>query len=65
MTEKLEIYKCHICGHVVQVLLAGAGELVCCGKPMEELVAGSVEASIEKHIPVFSVDGNKIFVKEC
>ena len=33
--EKLEIYKCEVCGNLIQVLLAGGGELVCCGQPMK------------------------------
>ena len=37
MTEKLEIYKCHVCGNIVQVLLNGMGELVCCGENMKHL----------------------------
>ncbi len=35
MTKKQEVYKCEICGNVVQVLERGKGELVCCGKPMK------------------------------
>ena len=34
MTEKLSLYKCSVCGNLVQVILSGGGELVCCGKPM-------------------------------
>jgi len=37
MTEKSEIYKCNVCGNVVQVLNSGEGVLVCCGQPMEKL----------------------------
>ena len=37
MTEKLELYKCHICGNLIQVILNGVGELVCCGNPMGHL----------------------------
>ena len=54
VSEKLEIYKCNICGNVVQILFAGNGELVCCGKPMEHLQAQYEENNelAEKHIPV-------------
>ena len=53
MTEKLELYKCHICGNLVQVLLEGVGELVCCGESMELLHPHKEENSemAEKHIP--------------
>ena len=52
MTEKLEIYKCHICGNVVQVLLNGVGELVCCGENMEHLIPQyKFDELSEKHVP--------------
>ncbi len=52
MAELNKIYKCNICGNMVEVVHAGAGELVCCGEPMQLLVANTTEASTEKHIPV-------------
>ncbi|MFP4657170.1 MAG: desulfoferrodoxin [Desulfonatronovibrionaceae bacterium] len=52
MTKQLEIYKCEVCGNIVEVLHAGAGELVCCGQPMNLMQAGTVDASKEKHVPV-------------
>lgn len=58
----MKFFVCKTCGKIVSVVKDSAVPVMCCGKPMEELVAGSIEASTEKHIPVFSVDGNKIFV---
>ena len=52
MTERLEVYKCELCGNIVQVLHAGPGELVCCGQPMKCLVENTVDAAKEKHVPV-------------
>lgn len=52
MTKLKEFYKCTICGNIVEVVHAGGGELVCCGKPMELLVANSTDAAKEKHVPV-------------
>ncbi len=52
MTKINEIYKCKICGNIVEVVHTGNGEMVCCGQPMELQVPGSVEAATEKHIPV-------------
>lgn len=65
MTEKLEIYKCHICGNVVQVLLNGIGELVCCGQAMEKLEPQNYEENelAEKHVPKFEQDGDSCFVR--
>ena len=52
MTKVGEIYKCEVCGNIVEVLDAGAGELVCCGQPMKNIVAGTTDGAAEKHVPV-------------
>jgi superoxide reductase len=52
MAKRLEIYKCLVCGNIVEVLHEGAGELVCCGEPMKLMAENSVDASKEKHVPV-------------
>jgi len=58
MAEKLEIYKCEVCGNIVEVLHGGAGELVCCGEPMKLLTENTTDASKEKHVPVIEkIDG--------
>lgn len=53
MTEKLELYRCNICKNLVEVVLAGQGELVCCGQPMERLEEQNMneENLKEKHVP--------------
>lgn len=58
MTEAKEVYKCHICGNAVRVIEKGAGQLVCCGQPMEKMTENTVDASKEKHVPVITqIDG--------
>ncbi|RJR22347.1 MAG: desulfoferrodoxin [Desulfobacteraceae bacterium] len=52
MAERFEVYKCEVCGNIVEVLHGGKGELVCCGKPMVLLKENTVDASKEKHVPV-------------
>ena len=52
MTEIKEIYKCNVCGNIVEVLHAGAGQLVCCGQPMELLKEKTEDEGQEKHVPV-------------
>ncbi len=52
MAQVNEIYVCKICGQVIEVVHGGAGELVCCGKPMEKQVAGTSDGAAEKHVPV-------------
>ena len=65
MTEKLQLYKCHVCGNLVQVILDGVGELVCCGKPMEHLKphAEKEDELSEKHTPVITKDEHKRVVE--
>jgi superoxide reductase len=52
MTDRKQIYKCNICGNIIEVLHTGAGQLVCCGQPMELLSAKTQDAGSEKHVPV-------------
>jgi superoxide reductase len=52
VTERLQIYKCEVCGNIVEILHEGKGELVCCNKPMTLLKENTVDAALEKHVPV-------------
>lgn len=52
MTKRLQIYKCEICGNMVEMIHEGIGQLVCCGQPMKNYVENTVDASQEKHVPV-------------
>lgn len=52
MTKKLQIYKCEVCGNMVEVIHEGAGELVCCDQPMKLMEENTVDAALEKHVPV-------------
>lgn len=63
MAKKLGIYKCAICGNIVEVLHEGKGQLVCCGQPMKLYEENTVEASSEKHIPVIEKTEGKLKVK--
>lgn len=63
MTERLQIYKCEICGNIVEVLHVGAGTLVCCGQPMKLVTENTTDASQEKHVPVVEQNGNTVKVK--
>lgn len=53
MTQKNQIYKCEICGNIVEVLHNGKGELVCCGAAMRLVEEKTRDEGKEKHVPVF------------
>jgi len=63
MTQKNQIYKCAVCGNIVEVTHEGAGELVCCGQPMNLMAEKTNDAGQEKHVPVVEKTANGIKVK--
>ena len=63
MTERLQVYKCEVCGNIVEVLHEGKGELVCCKQPMKLFVENTVDAAKEKHVPVVGKTAEGIKVK--
>jgi len=63
MTQLKEIYYCEKCGNVVEILNEGAPALVCCGEPMEKLIAKSEDASTEKHVPYVEEKDGGVLVK--
>ncbi len=52
MTNQKQVYRCNVCGNIVEVLHTGKGELVCCGQPMELLKEKTADIGLEKHVPV-------------
>ena len=52
VSQRLQVFKCALCGNIVEVLFVGGAELVCCGQPMTLLTENTVDASKEKHVPV-------------
>jgi superoxide reductase len=52
MNERFQIFKCEVCGTIVELLHPGKGQLVCCGQPMKLFLENTVDASKEKHVPV-------------
>lgn len=52
MAEKMNLYKCDICGNIVEVVIDGAGTLVCCGEDMKLLTPNTEDGAAEKHVPV-------------
>ena len=62
MANKRAIYKCDLCGNVVEVYTEGIGDLVCCGEEMNEMNAKTEDKTEEKHVPSIRTDGNKVEV---
>ncbi|MFZ4440658.1 MAG: desulfoferrodoxin [Syntrophales bacterium] len=63
MAKRYEIYKCEVCGNIVEVLHGGAGELVCCGQPMKPMKENTTDAAKEKHVPVVEKVAGGVKVK--
>ncbi len=63
MADQSNVYKCEICGQIVEVLHSGGGTLVCCKQPMKFMAEGSIDAALEKHVPVIEQVGDGFLVK--
>lgn len=63
MAERFQVYKCDSCGNIVEMLHGGQGQMFCCGKTMRALSENTVDASLEKHVPVVKQSGSNIEVK--
>jgi superoxide reductase len=63
MVELKQIYKCNVCGNIVEVLHVGGGQLVCCGQPMELLKEKTEDVGKEKHVPVIEETETGVIVK--
>ncbi len=59
MAQRAQVYKCGVCGNIVEVMHGGAGELVCCGQAMKLFVENTTDAAKEKHVPVVETSGNE------
>ena len=63
MTILNQIYKCEICGNIVEITHTGIGQLVCCGQPMNLQTENTVDASLEKHVPVIERKEKSVLIK--
>ena len=63
MTQLMQIYKCGVCGNMVEVVHASVGELVCCNQPMNLLTENTTDAATEKHVPVIEKTANGVKIK--
>lgn len=63
MKDKIRYYKCPICGNVIEVINGDVGRVRCCGQELVLLNANTVDAALEKHVPVYEIDGSEIIVR--
>ncbi|WP_457575788.1 desulfoferrodoxin [Desulfomarina sp.] len=54
MADKMAVYKCELCGNIVEVLTAGTADLMCCGQQMTMMAENTTDAAVEKHVPVLT-----------
>lgn len=59
---KQRFYKCNHCGNIIEKIEDKGVPVVCCGEKMEELIPGTVDAAVEKHVPQYSVEENLVRV---
>ncbi len=60
---EMKFYRCEHCGQIVAIVKGTGVPIMCCGQAMSEIVPGTVDASLEKHVPVYEVNGQKVSVK--
>ncbi len=62
MAKAVKFYQCKVCGNLVEMINDSGAVPVCCGQEMTELTVNTVEASVEKHLPVVSHTENTVLV---
>ena len=59
---EMKCYRCSHCGQIIAIVKETGVPVICCGEPMTEVIPGTTDASLEKHVPVFTVEKNKVHV---
>ena len=59
---EMKFYRCSHCGQIIAIVKETGVPVICCGEPMTEVIPGTTDASLEKHVPVFTVEKNKVHV---
>ena len=58
----MRFFRCEHCGNIIEMIKDAGVPVMCCGQKMTELIPGTVDAALEKHVPVYTVEGNKVMV---
>ncbi len=59
---ELKYYRCAHCGQIITIVKGTGVPVVCCGEPMQEIIPGTTDAAVEKHVPVYEVKDGKVYV---
>ena len=59
----MKFYICKHCGNIIAYVRSSGVPVVCCGEPMQEIIPGTTDGALEKHVPVIEVEGNKVTVR--
>ena len=59
---EMKFYQCAHCGKIIAVVKESGVPVMCCGQKMQEIVPGTTDAAVEKHVPVYEVNGNIVTV---
>ena len=59
----VKFYICETCKNIITKIVDSKVPVVCCGKPMKELVPGAVDGALEKHVPAVTIEGNTVKVQ--
>ena len=59
---EMKFYRCSHCGQIIAIVKGTGVPVFCCGEPMAEVIPGTTDASLEKHVPVYTVEGNMVHV---
>lgn len=63
MKEYIQFYQCPICGNIIEVMDGDIKNITCCGKMMQEMVANTTDAAVEKHVPIYEKVEDELLVK--
>jgi superoxide reductase len=60
---EMKFKKCSHCGQIVAMVKDKGVPVICCGEPMQDIIAGTTDAAVEKHVPAYTVEGNTVKVQ--
>ena len=60
--KEMKFYRCEVCGQIIAIVKKTDAPVMCCGQKMAEIIPGTTDASVEKHVPVYEVKDNKVYV---